>query len=301
MPCFYPLQAWRSRVASSNGKHPPVFDVKYGFEDRPLTLPCGRCIGCRLERSRQWAIRCYHESTLHDDNCFLTLTYSEENLPVDGSLDVRTFQKFMKRLRKKFRTQRIRFFHCGEYGAEFGRPHYHACIFGFDFADKRFYKSSNGHKLYTSEVLDAVWGLGDCYIGDVSFESAAYVARYIMKKVTGDRALEHYTSFNLYTGEVCKISPEYVTMSRRPGIGADWASQFSSEVFRDDFVVINGREVKPPKFYDARYEMDFPSEYKRIRAARLSASADRADDNNPDRLKVREAVTRARLSQLKRS
>lgn len=265
-----------------------------------MTLPCGQCVGCRLERSRKWAVRCFHEASLHDENSFVTLTYSPESVPVDGSLDVRTFQLFMKRLRKKFSSSRIRFFHCGEYGAEFGRPHYHVLLFGFDFPDKRFYKTANGHKLFTSDILDRVWGLGSCFIGDVSFESSAYVARYIMKKVTGDAAFDHYVGWHLLTGEQVRIAPEYVTMSRRPGIGAGWIDAFSDIVYRDDSVVINGVEMKPPKFYDQRYELDFPADFKRVRAARLAASREHVDDQTPARLKVRERVTLARVSLLKR-
>jgi hypothetical protein len=207
----------------------------------------------------------------------------------------------MKRLRKAFSPQKIRFFHCGEYGAEFGRPHYHACLFSFDFPDKSFYKKTNGHNLYTSQILDKIWGLGDCFIGDVTFESAAYVARYIMKKVTGDLALDHYQGIHHITGEIVKINPEYVTMSRRPGIGSEWIQKYKDQVFRDDSVIINGIEVKPPKFYDSRYELDFPKDYKIIRARRISAAKKNESENTPSRLSVREKVTIARVSQLKRS
>jgi hypothetical protein len=133
MPCYFPITAWRSKDGKNEaGKWPVVFKPTAGYLDKELKLPCGRCIGCRLERSRQWAVRCVHEASLHEKNCFITLTYSPENLPKDGSLDVSHFQKFMKRFRKRFGPG-IRFFHCGEYGESLSRPHYHACIFGFDF------------------------------------------------------------------------------------------------------------------------------------------------------------------------
>ena len=173
-----------------------IFNPKYAYQaDQPEKLPCGQCVGCRLERSRQWAIRCMHEAQMHEDNCFITLTFNPESLDDRSnpwSLDVRDFQLFMKRLRKKYGAG-IRFYHCGEYGELNKRPHYHACIFGFDFPDKRLWKVTNsGHRLYISESLDELWPFGFCTIGNVTFESAAYVARYIMKKVNGDAAADHY-------------------------------------------------------------------------------------------------------------
>ena len=131
MPCFCPLEGWRSKDRSSTGKRKIVFNPRDALRDMPVTVPCGQCIGCRLERSRQWAVRCIHEASLHEDNCFITLTYDDAHLPTDLSLNVSHFQKFMKRLRKRF-GEGIRFFHCGEYGENFGRPHYHACLFTSD-------------------------------------------------------------------------------------------------------------------------------------------------------------------------
>ena len=136
MPCYRPIKGYRSRrLNAETGKRPVVFNPRDGFYDQPVDLPCGQCIGCRLERSRQWAIRCVHEASLHERNCFITLTYRDECLPTNGSLDLDAFQKFMKRLRRRF-GEGVRFFHCGEYGENFGRPHYHAILFNLDFSDK---------------------------------------------------------------------------------------------------------------------------------------------------------------------
>lgn len=144
MPCYYPLDGWRSKKPNQNGRFPVVFTADEAQIDMPMKIPCGNCIGCRLERSRQWAIRCLHESSLYDDNCFITLTYNEENLPYGESLNKRDFQLFMKKLRKAIAPKKIRFFACGEYGTNqdltnldtLGRPHFHAIIFNHDFADK---------------------------------------------------------------------------------------------------------------------------------------------------------------------
>ncbi len=182
MPCYHPVTGYRSRVTSKNGKRPLVFSTTEGYPDLRVEIPCGRCIGCRLEYSRQWAMRCMHEASLYDNNCSITLTYDNENLPNDFSLNKRHFQLFMKSLRKKYAPKKIRFYHCGEYGEENYRPHYHAIIFNHNFTDLDVLPSSSNNTLYTSPTLTDIWGKGLTQVGTVTFESAAYVARYITKK-----------------------------------------------------------------------------------------------------------------------
>jgi len=255
----------------------------------PLDVPCGQCIGCRLERSRQWAIRCVHEASLYEKNCFITLTYSPENMPKDSSLVKRDFQLFMKKLRKRFGS-RIRFFHCGEYGDLGGRPHYHACLFNFDFPDKEK-QLLYGRQVTVSKMLEQIWGKGYCVLGDVTFESAAYVARYITKKITGAKALEHYNTIDYDTGEVlAERLPEYTLMSRRPGIGADWFKQFHKEIYGYDSVVIKGREMKPPKFYDSKYELLNPADLKRVKRKRVEKAEKFVKDDSGERLYQREKI-----------
>ena len=136
-------------------------------------------------------MRCMHEKQSHERSAFITLTYDEEHLPQDGGLDVSHFQKFMKRLRKK--RGKVRFFHCGEYGDMKGRPHYHAILFGIDFWDDQvLVEEKNDNPYYISAELAQLWPFGQHRIGEVTFESSAYVARYIMKKITGKQAPEHY-------------------------------------------------------------------------------------------------------------
>jgi hypothetical protein len=270
--------------------------------DDPIELPCGQCVGCRLERSRQWAIRCIHEAKMYENNCFITLTFSPEHLAKRSnpwSLDVRDYQLFMKRLRKKY-GDGIRFFHCGEYGDKHGRPHYHACLFNFDFPDKELWNVVNGNRLYISNSLSELWPFGFSTIGDVTFESAAYVARYIMKKVTGDQADEHYQWVDTNTGEIKDRKPEYTTMSRRPGIGKDWYEKYKSDVYPGDFVVVNGKKMKPPKFYDRLHEQSRPYEFDDIKAARVENAQQHFDNNTPERLLVREKVQKERLKKLPR-
>lgn len=294
MPCYHPLKGYRSKYRNPSGKRSIVFNIRDAFKDMPVELPCGQCIGCRLERSRQWAIRCVHEASLYEDNCFLTLTYSDENLPENGSVRVEDFQKFMKRLRFEFPDQKIRFFHCGEYGEKYGRPHYHACIFNFDFKDKYHWSTaSNGEKYYRSPTLEKLWPVGQSMIGNVTFESAAYVARYITKKITGPDAHQLYEDLGK--------KPEYVTMSRRPGIGKPWLDKFKSDVFPDDFVVLRGKILKVPQFYMKELDKQDAQLHRALKAKRRSEGEKHKDNNTWDRLKVRKFIHVEKSKKLKRS
>ena len=237
---------------------------------------------------------------MHEDNSFVTLTFNDANLPEDGSLDILVFQKFMKRLRKRISPIKIRFYACGEYGQDFGRPHYHACIFGYSFPDKKPWKESNGEMLYRSDLLEKAWPFGFSSVGTVTFSSAAYVARYIVKKVTGDPAPLHYEHINPDTGEITQRKPEYTNMSRRPGVGSNWLDKFLSDVYPEDFVVINNKKMKPPKFYDSKYELLSPEEHKKIKRKRKKDGLENEMDNTPARLLVRETVQLSKLKNLPR-
>lgn len=291
MPCYHPLSAWYGDRLPS-GKRAITFTKPAAgvYERAQLELPCGQCIGCRLERSRQWAMRCVHEASLHRHNCFITLTYDERNNP--GTLILRDYQLFMKRLRKHLGGQRVRFFHCGEYGEQFARPHYHAILFGHDFQDRRPWSNRNGVPLDRSPTLEKLWPHGFSTVGNVTFESAAYVARYIVKKINGPDAGRHYLG----------RKPEYVTMSRRPGIAADWFKRYRNDVLNYDHVVIRGRGVfKPPKFYDRILDNENPAMLRNIKYNRQREALDNPHDTG-SRLYTRNDVEERRYSlQLPRS
>lgn len=294
MPCFKPLQAWAIKSAST-GKKILQFSDPNSPNWEPLTLPCGQCVGCRLERSRQWAIRCVHEASLYENNCFITLTFNDENLlkrdnPM--SLDVRDFQKFMKRLRKEFGNG-IRFYHCGEYGDRYSRPHYHACLFNFTFPDLLLWKEVNGFRLYTSEILSRLWPYGYSSVGSVTFESAAYVARYIMKKITGKSADEFYQFIDFDSGEWYRRKPEYTTMSRKPGIGSGWFDKWGMvDTYPNDYVVMRGRKMRPPRYYDTKLDADFLDV---IKSSRLEKVLEFTEDQTYRRLIDREKCAIAKL------
>lgn len=299
MACFAPLTAFYAKEVGATGKRGITFNRDLSHSGVKLRLPCGQCIGCRLEHSRQWAIRCMHEKLMHEENCFLTLTYDDKSVPEGYTLVKRDFTLFMKRLRKRLAKgkRRIRFYACGEYGETTLRPHYHAILFGVDFADKQLWRETRrGDKLYTSPMIDEVWGKGMNVLGDVTFESAAYVARYVVKKVRGPDAWQHYQWVDS-AGVIYDRVPEYTNMSRMPGIGMEWFKKFGAHAYAHDSVVINGKLVRPPRFYDTQFEVvDLPA-LSLLKVKRRRKAMKRRGDNTPDRRRVREQVEHARLAQ----
>ncbi len=282
-----------------------TFKQREGYYDKPVTIACGQCSGCRLERSRQWAVRIMHEAQMHSENSFVTLTYDDEHLPADGGLVLRDWQNFAKRLRKN--AGAFRFYHCGEYGDLYGRPHYHALLFGLDFQSDQILDSTTQHgdKLYTSKLLTETWGMGQTMIGALTFESAAYVARYCMKKITGDQADDHYQTINIKTGQVHQVKPEYTTMSRGGrssggGIGFSWLAKFNRDVFPCDEVIINGKQTRPPRYYDSQLELTDPSAYVLVKDGRRAKGRKHRANNTFERLRVRETIQEKRNLQLKR-
>lgn len=299
MSCYFPLQAYKDKSKDAS-KIAIVFSRPRSWRGESLRLPCGQCVGCRLERSRQWAVRCMHEASLSEDNSFLTLTYDDDHLPAGGTLVKSDFQDFMKRLRKSIAPKRVRYYHCGEYGENLGRPHYHALLFGHAFTDYKFFSERNGNRIYTSDSLSRLWPMGFAVAGEVTFESAAYVARYVMKKVTGPKSADHYGD----------LLPEYTTMSRRPGIGKGWFDKFSSDVYPLDRVVVRGRDTRPPRFYDNLLGRKDPSTLALLKIARERNERFVTDvvdgrtvvesDSSYRRLFVKNEVKLAEISTLKR-
>lgn len=289
--CTSPLRAWQRGAAA------PVFRVPTLDGYRVLELPCGQCFECRLDYSRQWAVRCVHEAKMHAESCMLTLTYGAEHLPSDLSLRPSDFTLFMKRLRERLRPQLVRFYMCGEYGDKGSRPHYHCLLFGYSPVDKVFWKTSEaGFKCYTSKFMESVWQNGSVFVGDVTFESAAYVARYVMKKVGSDG--KYREILDVETGEIILREHEYSQMSLKPGIGGAWFAQYFSDVFPHDRVVVRGVKHKVPRYYNELLKRFNPVYLAELQAKRVLKV--NFEETFPKRLRARDVVLRARTSSLKR-
>nr|UQB76426.1 replication associated protein [Flumine microvirus 9] len=279
-----PILVFRSKAS---GLAPDLF---------PISIPCSQCVGCRLEYARQWSIRCVLESKMHDRNCFITLTYRD--LPgksMDGvSLCDRDRVLFMKKLRKRFGCD-VLFYAAGEYTKAF-RPHFHILLFGVDFNDKVYFKlAPSGEKLYRSAVLEKLWPHGYSSIGNVTFESAGYVARYTMKKVSGIKENDDFRREIEDRGLV----PEFVRMSRGRGIGRAWFEKYRDEVFPLDRVWMREMYMKPPKFFTDLHARDHPVEVELIKLDRKN-SVDMRDQTNV-RLDVRERSKLIDVQRLKKS
>lgn len=314
MACYSPLHGFKGEV-TPEGKRPIVWKRSESDGGERCQLPCGKCLGCRMTYAKGWAIRCMHERQMHEDSCFVTLTFDEKHLPPggfckrcdadmpEGSVHVCHVQLFMKRLRKE--CGRVRYFFAGEYGGKFGRPHYHGLLFGLDFPDKVLKSQRMGNCLYESAVLGKLWPFGFHSIGDVSFKSASYVARYCTKKATEVATSETYRDAD--AGERFLVDKrsgllkraEFTVMSRRPGIGASWFDRFESDVFPSDEVIFNGQRMRPPRFYDNlldKHDPDLLESLKLVRAQRVDFV-----DNTQERLDVKQEVALANLKHFKRT
>lgn len=293
MSCISPIAAWRLAERSATGKNVIAFKPR-GTIINSLALPCGKCVNCRLEFSRGWAVRCVHESKMHSASMFITMTYNREHLPSNGSLEPREFTLFMKRLYIYFLRKfgiKIRYYGCGEYGDESGRAHYHALIFGGRMPDQVFYTTlASGDTIYTSKSLDLIWGKGDCKIGEVNFKTAAYVARYVMKKVDGaKRDAGHYCTYD-GDGVISERHPEFSRMSRRPGIGAPYYAKYGHEIRTHDNIIMDGRPSPSIRYYDIIMERVDLARYHVIKQARLPSTVAEARDQ------VRESIRLRRIS-----
>lgn len=347
MPCYSPIGCWIHKFKKTDlGKTLLVFSYnpKTCSSSTPdMQVPCGKCIGCKLQKSKEWSIRCMHEASLYWRNCWLTLTLSDTYLHlrpnpyslqrgIDSEMTL-----FIKRLRNKY-GEGIRYFYCAEYGETCffcnksknmcscgsyhpwrGRPHYHMCVFNHDFDDKRFYKQINGKNHYNSESLDALWtdpktgiNMGYATISDLTYDSAAYTARYTTKKITGDM-LKHndpVTGIKYYervapSGEIISLEPEFCSMSRGSstiktgGIGKGWLDSFSKEVLDNDTVYFKDMQSKPPSYYDKVNLRTHPDVIELLKEKRIDR-ARKSPDNTPERLNARHYIAQQKAKTLHR-
>lgn len=297
MACYHPLKAIVvPNQMTVNGKKvyhfiKPLEEHKYPA-DQIVQLPCGQCVGCRIQYSREWANRCMMELQYHESSYFVTLTYDDAHVPrsyypdpntgeafTSLTLSKRDFQLFMKRLRKKFCNQKIRFFMAGEYGSNTFRPHYHAIIFGLHLDDLQLYsKSPQGFCYYNSPSLQACWSdndgnpIGYAVVAEVTWETCAYTARYVMKKLNGKEA-NFYSDFN--------IQPEFTLMSRKPGIARQYYDDHP-DIYKKEYINVStekgGLKFKPPRYFDKLYDLENPEEMQAIKDIRqkLAVEAQKA-------------------------
>lgn len=334
MACTSPLKAFYK--IGNDGKKQITFYNSLKFskpyelypDDNKIDIPCGQCISCRLEYSRQWAIRCMLESSKYEYNYFITLTYNDESLfseckkhnfkcdhngeivsEFDSFVLMKShLQQFMKNLRRYFEYHfnftGIRFFACGEYGPSFLRPHFHIILFNCPIPDLTFLKSNfQGDVYWTSEIIDKCWNSrGYHIIGNCNFSTCSYVARYMLKKQKGKST--YYDDLGLV--------PPFTLMSRAPGIARDYYDENSKKIyFYDNLVITNSKgvaqRVKPPKYFDRLYDIDFPEHMQLIKDRRSDSAkfAKKAVEANiscsyDEYLSTKEGIILSSTSKLKR-
>lgn len=237
-----------------------------------------------------------HEALTHDRNTYVTLTYNDQMLPRSGSVELRDWQLFAKRLRKH--QGPFRFFTCAEYSPKL-RPHFHSCLFGLAFDDLvDTGERSNNRPVITSPTLEKIWGNGFVSVGNLCYQTANYVARYILKRKTGDNG-SSYLRID-HENELCfEVSPEFATMSKNPGIGATWLKKFQGDVYPSDECIHQGKRFRPPRFYDDYYKKFQPDDFEKIQRKRRQKVLKRQNELTPDELKNREKIDLHNLKRYK--
>lgn len=286
MACNYPLTAYQKIGGDGKPSKHLSFKIPGSPNFRTLQIPCGQCMECRLTIARHWATRMYHEAQLHQHNCFLTLTYNNDHLPHDLSIDKDHIQRFLKRLRHHMGP--FSYYAVGEYGESTHRPHYHACIFGLDFPDKKQFKKMASYWLYTSAKLTQIWGYGNCLIGALTYETAQYTAKYVTKKVLQGGGI--YMRLDEESGELFPVIQPDSWMSTNPAIAKEWVKRYSGDLIKD-YIVIRTKKTNLPKYYDKLMETLHKETHTKNKENRIK----NAKQHTKKQLHAREQITRARI------
>ena len=286
MACYHPLKAaWYGELTEKGKKKYILENPEYEYISpiETIEIPCGKCIGCRIDYSKEWATRCMLEAKNYKYNAFITLTYNEENVRHTEGINIETGEtvdrltlhpeditKFMKDLRRywkyHYNEDNIKFYLCGEYGETTGRPHYHIIAFNLHIRDlEPFFINKNKDQIYLSETINKIWKMGQTSIGEVTWQSCSYTARYVMKKLKGKDSKEIY--------ELLGIIPEFVRMSRNPGIGRSYFEKNKAEIYQTDELFIEDGKgkvltLKPVKYFDRLFDLDSPEAMQAIKLQR---------------------------------
>lgn len=294
MRCSHPMRVWYAAAVNPSGRRSLTWDSNKALnKDTPLFIPCGKCMRCKVRRSHEWSARAMHEASLYDDNVFVTVTYSPENLPPYGTLVKADYQNFLKRLRKYAVSRRgrsFKFMVSGEYGEVTSRPHYHFILFDFDFKDKKFFRRTKaGYPVYTSEKLSEIWGLGLSEVGSVTPDSATYVAGYCTKIGLSEDVSKARYGLRL---------PEFGDQSQ--GFGFEWLKMFHTDIYNyDRLLTKNGITMNIPRYYDSKYELLYPEEAAAIKAKRMRWKTKR--DDSFARFCAREEITLANIREKRKA
>lgn len=325
MVCYNPIPAcYNKRQFEKTGKkeihlvlhEKEKGDVKWLYNEKYfphanyeyIYLPCRKCAGCRSDNSKMWMVRAVNELKLHKDNCFITLTYADDSPIVKddplclASLRYRHFQNFMKRLRKRFNSPKLKYLMCGEYGPKNGRAHFHCILFNFDFPDKKLHHLDKNFRHYYSQSLQELWSTYDkkekifiphgfVDLANCDIDCCAYVSQYVLKKLDIDEPPVFVDSYvdddnvvhNIPLADRC---PPMIRSSRNPSIGLEWYKKFGSSAVENGFIRIGERKLKTPDYYFKKFEVDNPEKFEIIKAKRDEKMKQYYKDNPVDYSKL---------------
>ena len=281
MPCYHPIDVGVPKDSVRAGG-PKIWTKQ--------TVPCGHCLGCRANQAQEWSLRIMHETQMHDQAWFLTLTYNNERMPPNGSLNPSHIRTFFKDLRRDQPPKTVSYYACGEYGDNTQRPHYHAVLYGPDFLDRIIHRDDPHNPAWRSATLERYWTHGLCEFGLVTPGSARYVAGYVRKKLTKRQDPTAYDRVDPSTGELVTIHPEFSRMSRRPAIGKRWIEKYWRDVYPKDFVTMDGKRYKPPRFYDKWMDQHHPRMMFEVRLKRDKEAKHLAEE----KLQAKEKIHKSR-------
>lgn len=266
MACTNPSYAFDCGINPDTGKRaikflPPrvdlysreVLEARYG-KGNIILLPCGKCLSCRISKSKEWAVRCVLEAKSYSSNYFLTLTFDNEHYQPEANK--RPLQLFLKKLRKKYKG--LRYFGCGEFGTETNRFHNHLILFNCDIKDLKFIGKSKNGPYFESEEIRNLWGNGHIMITEFSYNTAAYVARYTLKKILSDEK-----------------DGSYICMSTHPGIGANYFYENYKDIYDVDKVYGSfgkSYSAHPPRYFDKLLEVIDLEKFKEVKENRLTSN-----------------------------
>lgn len=303
--CTSPKKAWLPKKPDKDGKKPLLFKPPNHtkiFDYEIIETPCNHCIACEKLRALRTAVQlaCELKTTL-GDSLFLTLTYNDENLPSDFSVNKNHLQNFLKKLRHwRIKTDHIgnfRYLSQNEYGGKFSRPHVHIAGFNLTIPDLRSVQSKGAYQAFDSEIINQLWGKGDVHIIRLCFENCLYIANHHIDEKVDNKGKVHETPIiHPVTKRLIKTrKPEFSTRSSRPGIGKDFFKKYFSDIYPGDFMINKGQEMPVPKYFDAllkKHDLQLFEEIKKKRS-------DKVEKKTPQQNRYQAKFNKAKLKSKK--
>lgn len=237
-----------------------------------MDVPCGKCYQCKKRRVMGWAFRLEQQLKVSKSQCFVTLTYDTDFLPIlpnlQHTLNPDDITNFFKRLRN-YNQDKIKYYICGEYGTDTARPHYHILLYNAKIETiQKAWSDVNGRPL------------GHVHYGNVELPSVVYALKYIMKpgripEFNGDQRISEFQRMSKGLGK------NYVTAAIKKYHLSDLVENCHL-TFRD------GKKIAMPRYYK---NLIYP-DYKRKAMNKLAEIKRSQIKLETDETKIREHYER---------